>query len=67
MRVNWDKFSSIKLVLLIKKISYITLVYIKWHPLQKIHPNKSNSHNIKLYDFDLNMIHFMLIIFIINT
>ena len=30
----------------------------KWHPLKK-----SNSHNIKLYDFNLNMIHFILIFY----
>ena len=26
-------------------------------------PQKSNSHNIKLYDFNLNMIHFILIFY----
>ena len=26
-------------------------------------PQKSNSHNIKLYDFYLNMIHFILIFY----
>ena len=33
----------------------------KYHPLQKkVTPQKKNSHNIKLYDFNLNMIHFIL-------
>ena len=33
----------------------------KCHPLQKnVTPQKNNSHNIKLYDFYLNMIHFIL-------
>ena len=36
-------------------ISFVTLVYKKMSPLKK-----SNSHNIKLYDFYLNMIHFIL-------
>ena len=34
----------------------------KWHLLQQQkHPQKRNSHNIKLYDFYLNVIHFILI------
>ena len=41
------------------------LLQKKCHPLQKkCHPlKKSNSHNIKLYDFNLNMIHFILIFY----
>ena len=34
---------------MLKKVTY-----------QKIHPQKFNLHNIKLYDFYLNMIHFIL-------
>ena len=29
-------------------------------PVEKSHPQNNISHNIKLYDFYLNMIHFIL-------
>ena len=44
----------------------MTPVAKKSHPLlqqKNVTPKKSNSHNIKLYDFYLNMIHFILIFY----